>query len=60
MSFGELPWAPFKFFLAASGAEVGLSFKIYLEFCCFFVKHSAAHTVSQLITSSLFDEGTIL
>jgi hypothetical protein len=49
MSFGELPWVPFKFFLAASGAEVvGFSFKIYLEFCCFFVKHSAAHTVSEL------------
>jgi len=50
MSFGELPWVPFKFLLAASGAEVvRLSFKIYPEFCCSFVKHSAAHTVSQLI-----------
>jgi len=60
MSFGELPWVPFKFFLAASGAEVvRLSFKIYPEFCCSFVKHSAAHTVSQFIAPSLFDEGTI-
>jgi hypothetical protein len=52
MSFDEFPWVPLKFFLAASGAEVdGLSFKIYLEFCCFFVKHGAAHRVSQLMTS---------
>jgi len=60
MSFGELPWVPFKFFLAASGAEVVcFSFKIYLKFCCFFVKHSAAHIISQSIAPMFYDEGAI-
>jgi len=49
--FNELLWMAFEFFLATHGAEViCLSFKIYPEFCCFFVKHSAAHIISQLIT----------
>jgi len=49
--FNELPWMAFEFFLATHGAEVvRLPFKSYLELCCFFVKHSAAHIISQTIT----------
>jgi len=45
--FNELHMMAFEFFLATRGAEVVcLSFKIYPKFCCFFVKHSAAHTLS--------------
>jgi len=56
--FNELLRMAFKFFLTTRGAEVVcLSFKIYLEFCCSFVKHSAAHMISQSITPALFDEG---
>jgi len=58
--FNELPRMAFEFFLATHGAEVVcLSFKIYLEFCCFFVKHSTTHIVSQSIVPTFFDEGTI-
>jgi len=49
-----------EFFLAAHGTEVvGLSLKTYLELRCFFVKHSATHRISQSITPTFFDEGTI-
>jgi len=58
--FNELLRMAFEFFLATRGAEVvRLSFKIYPEFCCSFVKHSAADTVSQSTAPTLFDEGTI-
>jgi len=58
--FNELLWMAFEFFLATGGAEVVcLSLKIYPEFCCFFVKHSAAHRISQSIAPTFFDEGTI-
>jgi hypothetical protein len=41
----------FEFFLATCGAEVVcLSLKIYPEFCCFFIKHSTTHIISQLTT----------
>jgi len=45
--FNELLWMAFEFFLATRGAEVVcLAFQINPEFCCFFVRHSAAHRVS--------------
>jgi len=48
--FDELLRMAFEFFLATHGAEVVcLSFKGYFEFCCFFVKHSAAHIISHPI-----------
>jgi hypothetical protein len=44
--FNELLRMAFEFFLATCGAEVVcLAFKIYPEFCCFFVKHSAANII---------------
>jgi hypothetical protein len=56
--FNELLRMAFEFFLATRGTEVVcLSFKIY--FCCFFVKHSAAHRISQSIAPTFFDEGTL-
>jgi len=58
--FNELLWMAFEFFLATRGAEVvGLSLKGYFEFCCFFVKHSTTHIISQSATPTLLDEGTI-
>lgn len=45
--FNELLWMAFEFFLATRGEVVCLAFKINPEFCCFFVKHSAAHRISQ-------------
>jgi len=45
--FDELLWMAFEFFLATRGAEVVcFSFKIYPEFCRFFVKHSAANIIA--------------
>jgi len=56
----ELPRLAFEFFLATYGAEVVcLSFKFYLEFCCFFVKYRAAHTISQVIIIHSLGGGTI-
>jgi len=53
--FSELLRVSFEFFLATRGAEVVcLSFKIYLELGCFFVKHSAAHIISQSIAPTFF------
>jgi len=58
--FNELPRVAFEFFLATYGAEVVcLSFKFYLEFCCFFIKHGTAYIISQSIAPAFFDEGTI-
>jgi len=56
----ELPRLAFEFFLAAHGAEVVcLSLKGYFEFCCFFVKDSTTHIISQSIVPAFFDERTI-
>jgi hypothetical protein len=56
--FSEVLWMAFEFFLATRGAEVVCpAFKIYPEFCCFFVKHSAAHIIAQSTAPTFFDEG---
>jgi len=53
--FNELLRVAFELFLAAGGAEVVcFSFVIQLEFSSFFIKHGAAHIISQSIAPVFF------